>query len=155
MHKGKTQRQFKNFKIYRDLYGKPLKHDWVASVFPKSCCYLLLSFGGCCNRFFWDIRLTFYRLSNFNTSVSVPAKFSTMHINELFLCLQKVDHMTNYCKRPTQSNFVVNNSLQVKNLPCLVTLQSFLKYGKYVEGREETKVKRDNWDLILSQIQWN
>ena len=32
-------------------------------------------------------------------------------INKLFTCLQKFDHMTNYCQRPIQSNFMVNNSL--------------------------------------------
>ena len=33
--KGKISRQFENFKIYKDLYGKPLNHDPVARpVFP-------------------------------------------------------------------------------------------------------------------------
>ena len=27
---GNISRQFENFEIYRDLYGKPFKHDWVA-----------------------------------------------------------------------------------------------------------------------------
>ena len=32
MRKGKIYRQFKNFEIYKDLYGKPCKRDWVAKV---------------------------------------------------------------------------------------------------------------------------
>ena len=32
MREGKIQRQFKNFRIYKDLYGKPCKRDWVAKV---------------------------------------------------------------------------------------------------------------------------
>ena len=32
---GKISKQFENFKIYKDLHGKPLQRDWVAKVvFP-------------------------------------------------------------------------------------------------------------------------
>ena len=42
---------------------------------------------------------------------------TTFHrTNKLFLCLQKVDQVTNYCKRRIQSNFIVNISLLIKNL---------------------------------------
>ena len=32
MHQRKIKRQFKNSRIYKDLYGKPCKRDWVAKV---------------------------------------------------------------------------------------------------------------------------
>ena len=32
MHKRKIKRQFKNFRIYKDLYGKLCKRNWVAKV---------------------------------------------------------------------------------------------------------------------------
>ena len=35
MCKGKILWQFETIKVYKDLYGKPFKHDWVARVvFP-------------------------------------------------------------------------------------------------------------------------
>ena len=33
MRKGKILRQLKNFRIYKDLYGKSLKRDWVQELF--------------------------------------------------------------------------------------------------------------------------
>ena len=57
---------------------------------------LLLSFGSCCNRFFWDIWFKFYRLSNFNTSVSVPTwqnfppyKWTIFVFKKSWSCAQK------------------------------------------------------------------
>ena len=42
--------QFENFQIYKGLYGKPLKRDWVARVdFPIQ---ILLIIGGPCDRYF-------------------------------------------------------------------------------------------------------
>ena len=32
MRKKTFTRQFKNFRIYKDLYGKPCKRDWMAKV---------------------------------------------------------------------------------------------------------------------------
>jgi len=61
--KGKTQWQFKNIEIYKDLYGKPLKHHWVARVVFL---IQILIFGGRCNRCFWDIRTRIHGLLNFN-----------------------------------------------------------------------------------------
>ena len=46
---------FENFEIYKDLYGKPCKRDWVAKV--VFLLQMLLTFGGRCNPYFWDIRL--------------------------------------------------------------------------------------------------
>ena len=65
--------------------------DWVARVvFPIQ---ILLIFSSHCNRFFWDIPLKIYRLPYFNTLFQfLLTKFSK---SKLFLCLQKVDHMTN------------------------------------------------------------
>ena len=48
--KGNISQQFENFEIYKGLYGKPLKRDWVARVvFPI---HILLVFGGLFNRYF-------------------------------------------------------------------------------------------------------
>ena len=46
---------FENFEIYKDLYGKPCKRDWVAKV--VFLLQMLLTFSGRCNPYFWDIRL--------------------------------------------------------------------------------------------------
>ena len=52
------------FRNYKDLYEKPCKCDWMAKVvFLKQ---MLPTFGGRCNRCFWDIRLKILRLPNFN-----------------------------------------------------------------------------------------
>ena len=58
---------------------------------------ILLIFGSRCNRFFSDIRLNIYRLPNFNMLFQfLLTKFSK---RKLFSCLQKVDLVTNYCKK--------------------------------------------------------
>ena len=44
------------------MYGKPFKCDWVAK--DVSLIQILLILHGCCNRYFWDIRLKIYRLPN-------------------------------------------------------------------------------------------
>ena len=59
---------------------------------------LLLTFGGCCSRYFWDIRLKTLRLPNFNMFFQlVLTKFFK---SELFSCLPKVDHVIKSCKEP-------------------------------------------------------
>ena len=63
-------RQFEIFQIYKGLYGKPLKRDWVARVdFPKQ---ILLIIGGRCDRYFWDIRQKIYNKKKIY-AFSVPA----------------------------------------------------------------------------------
>ena len=47
---GYISRQFENFEIYMDLYGKPFKLDWVAKVVFLIQIRLIL--GGHCNRDF-------------------------------------------------------------------------------------------------------
>ena len=44
-----------NWLMYKDLYGKLCKRDWVAKV--VFLIQMLLTFGRCGNRYFWDIRL--------------------------------------------------------------------------------------------------
>ena len=44
-----------NLLMYKDLYGKLCKRDWVAKV--VFLLQMLLTFGRCGNRYFWDIRL--------------------------------------------------------------------------------------------------
>ena len=48
----------------KDLHGKPCKGDWVAKVVFHI--KMLLTFGGRCNCYFWDIRLKILRSPNFN-----------------------------------------------------------------------------------------
>ena len=60
----KFSKQFKNFKIYKELFEKPWKRDWVAKV--VFLIEVLLTFGGRYNCFFWDTRMKILRLLNFN-----------------------------------------------------------------------------------------
>ena len=83
MRKRKIYRQFKNFRIYKDLYGKPCKCDWVAKV--VFLIQMLLTFGGRYNRSFWDTRLKMLGLLNFNMFFQlVLTKFFKI---ELLSCL--------------------------------------------------------------------
>ena len=91
MRNGKIYRQFKNFRIYKELYGKQFKRDWVAKV--DFLIQILLIFGGGCNRYFWDVGLKYNRFPNFNMFFQlVLTKFLE---NELFSYLPKVDHSIN------------------------------------------------------------
>ena len=81
-------------KIYKGFfffYGKPLKRDWVTRV--DSPLQILLIIGGRCNRYFCDIRYKIDRLPYFNMLFQflLTERFES----ELFLCLQKVDHVIN------------------------------------------------------------
>ena len=55
-----------------DFYGKPLNLDWLAKVVFRI--HILLIFVGHCNRYFWNIWLKNYRLSNFDMLFLVPTK---------------------------------------------------------------------------------
>ena len=50
-------REFEYFHIYKGLYGKPLKRDWVVRVVFLTQTFL--AFGGRCESYFWDIPLKF------------------------------------------------------------------------------------------------
>ena len=54
---------FENFEIYKDLYGKLCKRDWVEKI--VFFMHMFVTFGGRCNRF-GDIRLKILRLPNFS-----------------------------------------------------------------------------------------
>ena len=90
MRKGKIWRQFENFKTYKDLNGKPLKHDWVARVVILIQIHLI--FSGRYNPYFWDIRLKIYRLPN---NIVFQLMLTKFFKGKLFLCWPKVNHMTN------------------------------------------------------------
>ena len=95
---GNISWQFWKFRNYKDLYGKPCKRDWIAKV--VFLIQMLLTFGGRCNRYFWDIRLKILRLPNFNMLFQlVLAKFFK---SELFSCLPKVDHVIKSSKEPLE-----------------------------------------------------
>ena len=102
---GNISRQYENFKIYEDLYGKSFKRDWMAKVFRLL--QILQTFGGRYNLYFWDIRLKMYRLINFNMfSQLVLKKFTKANCfrfyQKLITCwsrdqlMQKAHHYQNY-----------------------------------------------------------
>ena len=102
-------RQFLPYKCMRERFNDGLKileftricrknqskRDWVAKfVFLIQ---MLLTFGGHCNRCFWDIRLKMLRLPNFKMLFQlVLTKF---FMSELFSCLLKVDHVITVMQR--------------------------------------------------------
>ena len=89
--------QFKNFRIYTNLYGKSCKRDWVAKV--VFLIQILLTFDGRCNRYFGDIRLKISLMSpNFNMLFQLV--LTTFFKSELFSCLPKVGHVIKSCKEP-------------------------------------------------------
>ena len=62
--KERFNESFKILEFTRRLYGKPCKRDWMAKfVYLKQ---MFPTFGGRCNRYFWDIQLKLLRLPNFN-----------------------------------------------------------------------------------------
>ena len=118
MGKKKITWQFKNFRIYKDLYGKPCKRDWMAKV--VFLIQMLLTFGGRCNRYFWDIRLKILRLPNFNMLFQlVLTKFFK---SELFSCLPKVDHVIKSCKEP------IIYAISLMIMTCIMNFVVYLKY---------------------------
>ena len=50
MHKKRITLQYKNFRVYKDLYGKPCKRDWVQKV--VFLIQMFLTFIGRYNRYF-------------------------------------------------------------------------------------------------------
>lgn len=84
MHKERFYDSFENFRIYKDLYGKPCKYDWVAHVFfsytNASNFRLPLSL-----LLIW---LKIVRLHNFN--VLFQPGLTNLFESELFSCLQKL-----------------------------------------------------------------
>ena len=87
---------FENFRIYKDLYGKPLKRDWVAKV--VFLIQMLLTFGGRYNCYFCDTRLKILRLFNFNMLFQLV--LTIFFKSEQLSCLPKVDHVIKSCKEP-------------------------------------------------------
>ena len=84
-----------------ELYGKSCKRDWMAKV--VYLIQMLPTFGGRCNRYFWDIRLKILRLPNFNMLFQlVLTKFFK---SELFSCLAKVGHVIKSYKEPIIAKF--------------------------------------------------
>ena len=90
---------FKNFETTRIC----VENHTLAWLDGKSCfshhVQMLLTFGGLCNRYFWDIRLKMVRLPNFNMLFQlVLRKFFK---SELSSYLPKVDHVIKSCKEPS------------------------------------------------------
>ena len=85
------------------MFGKQCKCDWVAKV--VCLIQILLTFGGCCNSFFWDIWLKILTLPNFDMLFQlVLTKFFK---SELFSCLPKVDHVITVMQRTYSTPTVI------------------------------------------------
>ena len=80
--------------------------NWMAKV--VFLIQMLLTFGGRCNRYFWDIRLKILRLPNFNMFFQL--KFFK---SELFSCLPKVDHVIKSCKEPIDKAIIIDNHILI------------------------------------------
>ena len=93
-----NKREFlhKKKRNYKDLYEKPYKRDWMGKVvYPIQ---MHPTFGGRCNRYFWDIRVKLLRLPNFNMLFQLL--LTKCFKSELFLCWPKVSHAIKSCKEP-------------------------------------------------------
>ena len=70
---------------------------------------MLLTFGGLCNRYFWDIRLKILRLPNFNMFFQL--KFFKSE-------LLKVDHVIKSCKAPIDKSIIIYNHILI-DIDCI------------------------------------
>ena len=104
MHKRKIKRQFKNFRIYKELYEKPLKHDWVGRV--VFLIQILLFFAGGCNCCFWDIWLKIFRSPNFNNYAhsACASKHFPKHTVFVFTKSWSGDQLRNQLMQKAYSN---------------------------------------------------
>ena len=114
------------FKISK-LQGFVLKsmQGWLDGrvIFPIQ---MLPTFGGRCNRYFWDVRLKIFRLPNFNMLFQlVLTKLSCFRI-------YRNDHVIKSCKEPQLGDHVVSH-VGKKKYPSLLcvwkfTVQLFIEY---------------------------
>ena len=136
MHKKKIKRQFKNFRIYKDLYGKPSKRDWVAKV--VFLIQMLLTFGGRRNRNFWDIRLKILRLPTWEYALSVCA--NKMSCLRAYRKLSR-DHThakTAYCK---------SSLISYPDLTLLLYVLPCCRFSKRSNERVRSEYTLDIFDL--------
>ena len=82
---------FEKFKIYKDLYGKQCKRDWVAKVVFLVQMLLTLIYGRC--NHFGDIILKF---SGYLILIR-SFRLCQQNFSKLFSCLPKADHVINSC----------------------------------------------------------
>ena len=78
------------------MYGRPCKRDWMTKV--VFLIQILLTVGGRCNRYFWNIRLKILRLPNFNMLFQLV--LTKLFKGELFTWLPKVGQVIKSCKEP-------------------------------------------------------
>ena len=95
---------FDNFEITRICMENSCKRDWMTKV--VFLIQMLLTFGGRCNRYFWDIRLKILRFPNFNMLFQL--ELTKFFKSELFSCLPKVDHVIKSCKEPINTLYHLN-----------------------------------------------
>ena len=96
MRKRKITRQFKKFRIFKDLYEKPSKREWVAKVVFLT--QMPLTFSSRCKRYFlpyFNVLFQLVRTKCFNC--------------ELFSCLPKVDHVIKSCKEPVRVRYLLHS----------------------------------------------
>ena len=117
---------FENFEITR------IWNHASVTVLQNLVQQMLPTFGGRCNRHFWDIRLKILRLTIFNMLFQlVLTKFFK---RELFSCLPKVNHVIKSCKEPigTGTPDFAPFSLQVYNI-ILYFLVKFLTFSSFFQ----------------------
>ena len=83
-------------KLQEFVWKTMQRRDWMAKV--VYLIQMLPTFGGRCNRYFWDIRLEILSLPNFNMLFQLV--LTRVFKSELFSCLPKVGHMIKSCKEP-------------------------------------------------------
>ena len=148
---------FENFEITRiGMENQASVTGWQKLFFP--------TFGGRCNRYFWDIRvrLKILRFPIFNMPFQlVLTKFFK---SELFSCLQKVDHVIKSCKE-TISRKLSLTITRMSKLVCFLGnrfqhLSVFVEWLVQHQGRisvfDQDVYTRIFWELLnvwLSLVQ--
>ena len=97
MRKEKIWRELKNSKFTRICVEDHLSViEWLELLLLYIFFFIqiLITFGRPYNWFFWDIRLKIYRLPKFNMLFQFPLR--KFYKSKVFLCLQKVDHVTDH-----------------------------------------------------------
>ena len=136
------------------MYRKPCKRDRVAKVLLIQ---MLLTFGGRCNRYFWDIRLNILTLPNFNMLFQlVLTKFFK---SELFSCLPKVDHAIKSCKEPirlTATLFMRSTAVPLVRFDLVrwkfVSFRQSMRYTTHISYNQYNAVQNLEKELSLNML---
>ena len=137
------------------MYGTLRKRDWMTKV--VFLIQILLTFGGGCNRYFWNIRLKILRLPNFNMLFQLV--LTKLFKSEVFSWLPKVGQVIKSCKEPIVF-YNVNTSfpIMIHVLPpiCKYTRISFKVHsGKsLISWLRRCDMKNCQFQSCVSAIRW-